>query len=218
MPRMRSQVHEARTPRTSRPKARRGRRTPSEEPAEHEGAATIARGEVTAAERAIDLGQLATSEELPGLADLSSGEANAPQTHAESAPQTPQSSADPAAALALADLACNVACMAAARGAEVPDELTRLSDRERALLSVFAPAAAGQLQSYSNALDKYGALAFLGVLGLFVWSRVRQLNVANGMAAAVTSTEANAQPESAPAPRASPPPADMPGSPFNRDT
>jgi hypothetical protein len=211
MPRLRKQVHETGTTRTPKPSSRRGRRAAAAETAEHEqktAGAEVSRGEVDAAQRAVELDSL-NSADVAGLPRLDlNGDENAP---GENAPQLEQPGAPaaepmaPDAVLALADLAVQVTCSVVGRGVEVPESLRTLSETERALLAPFSVGAARQLGDYSQAMEKYSGLIFVGFLGLFVYQRVRTLR-------ALEPNAPTAETEPKPAEPAAP--SNLPGSPF----
>jgi hypothetical protein len=212
MPRLRAEVHETRPSRTSKPSTRRRKRAPGAATTEHKqeaGGAEISRGEVDEAQRAVDLESL-NSGEVAGLPrlDLSGDE----QASGGDAPKLEQPGAPPAepmapdAVLALADLAVQVTCSVVGRGVEVPAQLRSLSETERALLAPFSVGAARQLGDYSQALEKYSGLIFVGFLGLFVYQRVRTLRALEPIAPTSNNE---------PTPAAAAAPIDLPGSPFH---
>jgi len=116
--------------------------------------------------------------------------------------------------LALADLAISATCAALAHGGNVPPSLGKLSESERALLAPFSIGAARQLGDVSVKLEQYSGLIFAGLVGFFVFQRVRALKALepkNEEAQGVDWDNGAAQPI-----RQSPPPSssDLPGSPF----
>jgi hypothetical protein len=212
MPRLRKQVHEAGPTRPQKPSTRRRRRAAAAATPEHKqeaGGAEVSRGEVDEAQRAVDLDSL-NSGDVAGLPRLDlSGDA---QASGEDTPKLEQPAAPPAepmapdAVLALADLAVQVTCSVVGRGVDVPADLRSLSETERALLAPFSVGAARQLGDYSQALEKYSGLIFVGFLGLFVYQRVRTLRALEPIAPTSTNE---------PKPAEAAAPIDLPGSPFH---
>lgn len=214
MPRVQSKVHEARTPRTPKPRAQRRRRAPAAATSEHERqveGAEVSRGEVDAKQRDVDLEQLNSAgvEGLPRLAGRVDESSDAAKSEASAdAAATPEvAPMQPDAVLALADMAVQVTCSVVGRGVEVPADLRQLSETERALLAPFSVGAAQQLGDYSAALTKYSGLIFAGFLGLFVYQRVKALR-----ALAPQEPKSSDAPPQQAAPAAN---VDLPGSPFS---
>lgn len=212
MPRVRREVHETRSPRTSKPRARNRKRATSagtSEDAREVAGAQVSRGEVDAAQRAVDLEQLnsGTVEGFPRL-DLTPDPSEQSAPNLEAKPETPAAPPmQPDAVLALADLALQVTCSVVGRGVDVPPELRSLSETERALLAPFSIGAARQLGDYSQALEKYSGLIFATFLGLFAYQRVRALR------ALEAKVDPKAEPANAPAQSAAE--TNLPGSPFS---
>lgn len=103
----------------------------------------------------------AEGEELesPGLSRLTAaaGEAGSPEPEP----------ADPEALLLLADMAIGAVGMLAPSHVQLPPELTRLTDGEKAVLRPLAVKAAPRFGEYTALLDKYAPWIFLGAVGLY---------------------------------------------------
>lgn len=174
---MRKENGSTRVAGTSRDETRRGGEQVS---AAAEGRPTEER--LSAAELDANLGALAGSDgervlELPGLDAAAAASAKEP---AETPPAQPLLDGSPEQLVGLGDLVIGLACKFGAKGSklDVPSELGRLSDSERAILHPMAAAAGPQLAAMSSAASAYGHWIFLGTLGFIALTRylaVRQL-------------------------------------------
>lgn len=96
------------------------------------------------------------SAELPRLT-AAAGDAGAPEPEP----------ADPEALLMLADMAIGAVGMLAPSHVQLPPELTRLTDGEKAMLRPLAVRAAPRFGDYTAMLDKYAPWIFLGAVGIY---------------------------------------------------
>lgn len=131
------------------------------------------------------------SPELPRLT-AAAGEAGSPDP-------VP---ADPEALLALADMAMGAVGMFAPSEIQLPPELTRLSDGEKAVLRPLAIKAAPRFSQYTAALDEYAPWIFLGMVGVYGVLRLKAIDRLVKAAEAQTpraTSSSSAQPFEAPA-------------------
>jgi hypothetical protein len=86
------------------------------------------------------------------------------------------------------------------------EDPAHFSESERAMLRIFAPAAAPYLGSVSNQAPQASALAFVGCLGTILWGRFRALRAEQKEAKREATPES--EPEPAPQPKRIPTAAD----------
>lgn len=109
--------------------------------------------------------------------------------------------ADPEALLMLADMAIGAVGMLAPSHVQLPPELTRLTDGEKAVLRPLAVKAAPRFGEYTVLLDKYAPWIFLGAVGIYGALKLKAIDrlVKAAEAQAPRAPSSSAQPFEAPA-------------------
>lgn len=97
---------------------------------------------------------------------------------ADAPPASAPAPADPAAVMALADLAISAIGQLAPSEIELPEHLVKLTPQERAILTPFAIKAAPKFAEMTAGLDQHAHLVFLGLVGWFGfvrWQAIQKL-------------------------------------------
>lgn len=97
---------------------------------------------------------------------------------ADAPPASAPAPADPAAVMALADLAISAIGQLAPSEIELPEHLVKLTPQERAILTPFAIKAAPKFAEMTAGLDQHAHLVFIGLVGWFGfvrWQAIQKL-------------------------------------------
>jgi hypothetical protein len=137
----------------------------------------------------------------PGAPASSSSESElnrleAAASAADAPPASAQAPADPAAVMALADLAISAIGQLAPSEIELPEHLVKLTPQERAILTPFAIKAAPKFAEMTAGLDQHAHLVFLGLVGWFGFVRWQAIQKLEKLIEA--RTVVSASPERAP--------------------
>lgn len=115
---------------------------------------------------------------------------------ADAPPASAPAPADPAAVMALADLAISAIGQLAPSEIELPEHLVKLTPQERAILTPFAIKAAPRFAEMTAGLDQHAHLVFLGLVGWFGFVRWQAIQKLEKLIEA--RTVVSASPERAP--------------------
>jgi len=115
---------------------------------------------------------------------------------ADAPPPSAAAPADPAAVMALADLAISAIGQLAPSEIELPEHLVKLTPQERAILTPFAIKAAPKFAEMTAGLDQHAHLVFLGLVGWFGFVRWQAIQKLEKLIEA--RTVVSASPERAP--------------------
>lgn len=115
---------------------------------------------------------------------------------ADAPPASAPAPADPAAVMALADLAISAIGQLAPSEIELPEHLVKLTPQERAILTPFAIKAAPKFAEMTAGLDQHAHLVFLGLVGWFGFVRWQAISKLEKLIEA--RTVVSASPERAP--------------------
>jgi hypothetical protein len=136
-----------------------------------------------------------TSSTTATEAKLTEAEVKTELEGAAAAAEAPAAAAaappDPAAVMALADLAIAAIGQLAPSGVELPEHLVKLTPQERAILTPFAIKAAPKFAEMTAGLDQHAHLVFFGLVGWFGfvrWQAVKKLEKLIEARSVVTSS------------------------------